>query len=119
MAANNHCIIQAFITIVVSGIHLCSNRWCNGDIGNNFLLNLFFQNICRALDQTSNINNPKRNINGMKIHILMFKRYNNDAKNHPNAKAQESHINIFAGLILKNINAIKTAISIDNTVVAI
>lgn len=49
----------------------------------------------------------------------MFKRYNNDAKNHPNAKAQESHINIFAGLILKNINAIKTAISIDNTVVAI
>ena len=107
------------MTIVVSGIHLCSKRWCKGDIGNNFFLNLFFQNICNALDHTSIINNQNKIINGIKIPILMFNKYRRDAKNHHNANAPESHINIFAGLILKNINAISAAISIAKTVVAI
>ncbi|MEI8252895.1 MAG: hypothetical protein WCG25_04020 [bacterium] len=49
----------------------------------------------------------------------MFSKYSSDARNHHSARAPESHINIFAGLILKNINAISTAISIAKTVVAI
>jgi hypothetical protein len=82
-------------------------------------LNLFFQNICNALDQTSIINNQNKTINGIKIQILMFSKYSREARNHHSAKAPESHINIFAGLILKNIKAINTAISIAKTVVAI
>jgi len=88
-------------------------------MGNSFFLNLFFQNICNPLDPTSNINNPNNITNGTNIPILIFNKYSREDRNHPKAKAPESHINIFAGLILKNINAINTAISIAKTVVAI
>ena len=53
------------------------------------------------------------------IPILMLRIYNKEARNQPSAKAQLSHINILAGLILKNINATKTAIKIAMTVVAL
>lgn len=56
--------------------------------------------------------------NGMIIHILIFRRYINAANNHHIAKAPLSHINIFAGKILKNINDAKTAQTITTNVVA-
>lgn len=51
------------------------------------------------------------------IQILIFNKYINDASNPHNAKAQLSHINIFAGKILKNINDAKTAQTITTNVV--
>ena len=53
------------------------------------------------------------------IQILIFKTYINAAKSHHIAKAPLSHINIFAGNILKNINEAKTAQTITTNVVAI
>ena len=50
--------------------------------------------------------------------MLIFNKYAVAAINHHNAKAQLSHINTFAGLILKNIKATNVAIHIHNTVVA-
>jgi hypothetical protein len=57
--------------------------------------------------------------NGTIIHILIFNKYNNDANKPHIAKAQLSHINIFAGKILKNIKDAKIAITITTKVVAI
>lgn len=54
----------------------------------------------------------------MNIHILMFSKYAVAAMSPPNANAQLSHMNILAGLILKNMNATKVEIHIPNTVVA-
>jgi hypothetical protein len=56
--------------------------------------------------------------NGMIIQILIFKRYINAANNPHIAKAPLSHIKIFAGKILKNINEAKTAQTITTNVVA-
>jgi len=56
--------------------------------------------------------------NGINIHILILRIYSIVANIHHSAKAQLSHINIFAGLILKNMNAIKHAIKIQIIVVA-
>jgi len=61
----------------------------------------------------------KMMMNGIRIPILMLRIYRSEARNHHRANAQLSHINILAGLILKNINATKTAIIIAMTVVAI
>lgn len=55
---------------------------------------------------------------GMNIHILIFNKYAVDAINHHRANAQLSHINTFAGLILKNINATNVDAHIHSTVVA-
>ena len=55
---------------------------------------------------------------GINIHMLMFNKYAVAAMSHPNANAQLSHINILAGLILKNMKATKVAAHIHNTVVA-
>lgn len=55
---------------------------------------------------------------GMKIQILIFNKYVVAAIIHHRQNAQLSHINTFAGLILKNIKAIKVATHIHNTVVA-
>ena len=49
----------------------------------------------------------------------MFKRYISAANSPHIAKAPLSHINIFAGKILKNINDAKTAQTITTNVVAI
>ena len=119
MTAKSAWSIQAFITIVVSWCHLFSKRWWNGDTENNFFLNLFFQNICKALESVSNINNKNIITNGTKIPILIFSKYNNEASNHHIAKAQLSHIKIFAGNILKNIKDAKMAVTMTTNVVAI
>ena len=55
---------------------------------------------------------------GIRIQILMFSKYVVAAINHHKAKAPLSHINILAGLILKNMNATKVEIHIHRTVVA-
>jgi hypothetical protein len=49
----------------------------------------------------------------------MFNKNTRDANNHHTANAQLSHINIFAGNILKNINEASIAITIITNVVAI
>ena len=118
-AANNPCTIQNFITIVASWLHFFSNKWCSGATSNNFLWNTFFQNICKKLEQISIINGKNNTRNGMIIQILIFKRYINAANSHHIAKAPLSHIKIFAGKILKNINEAKTAHTITTKVVAI
>ena len=48
----------------------------------------------------------------------MFNKYAVDAINHHKQNAQLSHINTFAGLILKNINATNVAAQTHRTVVA-
>ena len=55
---------------------------------------------------------------GINIPILMFSKYAVDAINHHKQNAQLSHINTFAGLILKNMNATNVEIHTPNTVVA-
>jgi len=55
---------------------------------------------------------------GMKIQIFIFSRYAVAAISPHRANAPLSHIKIFAGLILKNINATSVAAHIHNTVVA-
>ena len=55
---------------------------------------------------------------GMKIQMLIFNRYAVEAINHHKAKAQLSHMNTFAGFILKNIKATSVEIHTHNTVVA-
>ena len=55
---------------------------------------------------------------GMRIQILIFSKYAVDANSHHSANAQLSPMKIFAGLILKNMNATNVAIHIHNTVVA-
>jgi len=65
------------------------------------------------------INNKNIIIKGMMIPILILRIYSSEARNPHRAKAQLSHINILAGLILKNMNATNTAINIAITVVAI
>ena len=63
--------------------------------------------------------NGKNSIkNGIIIQILIFNRYISVANNHPIANAPLSHIKIFAGNILKNINDAKTAQTITTNVVA-
>ena len=116
--ANIHCIIRNFITIVYSFIHLCSNKWWNGAIANNFLLNTFFQNICRKLLSNSNQNNANNTINGIKKLSLRLRRYTNAESNHHSANAQESPIKTFAGLILKRRNANNVPVMIPSSVVA-
>ena len=64
------------------------------------------------------MNGKNRIKNGIIIHILIFKRYIKAANSHHIANAQLSHINIFAGNILKNINDAKTAQTITTNVVA-
>ena len=54
----------------------------------------------------------------MSIQILIFSKYVVAAINHHRQNAQLSHINTFAGFILKNINAINVDIQIPKTVVA-
>lgn len=117
-AANNPCIIQNFITIVASWFHFFSNKWCNGATSNNFLWNIFFQNICKKLVVKSTINGKNKIKNGIIIQILIFKTYTNVAKSHHIEKAPLSHMKIFAGNILKNINDAKTAHTITTNVVA-
>jgi hypothetical protein len=75
--------------------------------------------IWRRDDPTSTINSRKMMTNGMMIPSLMLSIYRSEARNHHRAKAQLSHMNILAGLILKNMNATKIAIKIAITVVAI
>jgi hypothetical protein len=82
-------------------------------------LNFFFQNICKVLDNISIIKRPKITTNGTIIPILIFNKYNKEANRPHIANAQLSHINIFAGNILKNINDAKIAITITTKVVAI
>jgi hypothetical protein len=65
------------------------------------------------------INSKNKTINGIKIPILIFSKYSNEATNHHIAKAPLSHINIFAGNMLKNIKDAKTAVTIITKVVAI
>ena len=48
----------------------------------------------------------------------MFSKYAVDAINHHKQNAQLSHINTFAGLILKNMNATNVAAQTHRTVVA-
>ena len=55
---------------------------------------------------------------GMNIPILMFNRYAVEAINHHRQNAQLSHINTFAGLILKNMKATSVATQTHRTVVA-
>jgi hypothetical protein len=55
---------------------------------------------------------------GIRIQMLIFSKYAVEAISHHRAKAQLSHIKIFAGFILKNINATKVAMQIQITVVA-
>ena len=55
---------------------------------------------------------------GINIPILMLSKYAVAAINHHSANAQLSHINTFAGLILKNIKATRVEMHIPNTVVA-
>ena len=55
---------------------------------------------------------------GINIPILMFSRYAVDAINHHKQNAQLSHINTFAGLILKNMKATNVAAQTHKTVVA-
>lgn len=50
--------------------------------------------------------------------MLIFNRYAVAAIIHHKAKAQLSHMNIFAGFMLKNINATRVEIQIPSTVVA-
>ena len=64
------------------------------------------------------MNGKNKTKNGIIIHILMFKRYISAANNPHIAKAPLSHINIFAGNILKNMNDAKTAQTITTNVVA-
>ena len=54
----------------------------------------------------------------MNIQIFIFNKYAVAAISHHNAKAQLSHIKIFAGLILKNMKATNVAAHIHSTVVA-
>ncbi len=54
----------------------------------------------------------------MSIQILIFSKYVVAAINHHRQNAQLSHINTFAGLILKNMKATKVEIHIHSTVVA-
>ncbi|MBQ2600583.1 hypothetical protein II582_04415 [bacterium] len=64
--------------------------------------------------------NGKNSIkNGIIIQILIFNKYISVANNHPIANAPLSHIKIFAGNILKNINDAKTAQTMVTNVVAI
>jgi hypothetical protein len=55
---------------------------------------------------------------GINIQMLIFSRYAVAAISHHKLNAQLSHINILAGLILKNMNATKVDIQIHSTVVA-
>ena len=55
---------------------------------------------------------------GMNIPILIFNRYAVEAINHHRQNAQLSHINTFAGLILKNMKATNVATQTHRTVVA-
>jgi hypothetical protein len=55
---------------------------------------------------------------GINIPMLMFNKYAVEAINHHRQNAQLSHINTFAGLILKNIKATRVEIHTPNTVVA-
>lgn len=55
---------------------------------------------------------------GMNIPILIFNRYAVEAINHHRQNAQLSHINTFAGLILKNMKATSVATQTHRTVVA-
>ena len=55
---------------------------------------------------------------GINIHIFIFNKYAVAAISHHKQNAQLSPMKIFAGLILKNINATKVEIHIHNTVVA-
>ena len=50
--------------------------------------------------------------------MLIFSKYVVAAINHHRQNAQLSHINTFAGLILKNMKATKVEIHIHSTVVA-
>jgi hypothetical protein len=54
----------------------------------------------------------------MKIQTLIFSKYAVAAIIHHKANAQLSHMNIFAGFILKNMNATKVEMQIHSTVVA-
>ena len=55
---------------------------------------------------------------GINIPILMFSRQAVDAITHHKQKAQLSHINTFAGLMLKNMKATSVAAQTHRTVVA-
>ena len=69
--------------------------------------------------QRSTINGKNSIKNGIIIQILIFNKYIRVANNHHMANAPLSHIKIFAGKILKNINDAKTAQTIVTNVVAI
>ncbi len=56
--------------------------------------------------------------NGIKIPNLIFIRYMSEDSIHHRANAQESHINSFAGLILKNKNASNVATRIHTILLA-
>ena len=55
---------------------------------------------------------------GINIQMLIFNKYAVAAISHPKQKAQLSPMKIFAGLILKNMNATNVATHIHSTVVA-
>lgn len=55
---------------------------------------------------------------GISIPMLMLSKYVVAAINHHKQNAQLSHMNTFAGLMLKNIKATSVEIHIHNTVVA-
>ena len=55
---------------------------------------------------------------GINIPILMLSKYAVAAISHHSANAQLSHMNIFAGFILKNMKATRVEMHIHNTVVA-
>ena len=55
---------------------------------------------------------------GIRIPMLIFNKYVVAAINHHRQNAQLSHMNTFAGFILKNMKATKVDIQIHNTVVA-
>ncbi|OQB40127.1 MAG: hypothetical protein BWY04_01444 [candidate division CPR1 bacterium ADurb.Bin160] len=70
------------------------------------------------LESISNIKSRNIIVNGTKIPILIFNKYNSEASSHHIAKAPLSHINIFAGNMLKNIKDAKMAVTITTNVVA-
>ena len=117
-AARIDWISHAFITIVVSGIPLCSSKWWNGETANTFFLKYFLLIIWIKLDAVSKIKSEKIAKNGINIQVLIFNVYKSAANNHHIANAQLSPINILAGFILKNRNAINIAIIIAITAVA-
>ena len=104
--------------MVYSFTHLYSRKWWNGAIGNNLWCKNFFQNICNPLVHRSIMKIKNTITAGINIQILIFNKYAVDAINHHRQKAQLSHINTLAGLILKNMKATRVEIHTPNTVVA-